>query len=221
MNILVTAGPTREYLDPVRFLSNPATGTLGYLIARRAAARGHKTVLVAGPTSLRAPDGVRLIRVVSAHEMRAAVLRCFPKADVLIMTAAVSDWKPALRSRAKIKRKTPWKLQLVPNPDILKAAARMKRAGQTVVGFALESEALLSHGWKKLCEKRLDMIVVNDASNFGEGGGAKNPIYVIRSDRSVKDCSGFTKARLASYLLSCGESGAQGVSGASCRKRKP
>ena len=201
MNLLVTAGPTLEYLDPIRFLSNPSTGFLGYLIARKAAALGHKTVLVTGPTCLDAPEGVRVIRVVSALEMRDAVLACFPEADALVMTAAVSDWRPAVRCSEKLKRKIPWKLPLVPNPDILKDVARVKSSRQIVVGFALESEALLENGWRKLREKDLDVIVINTTSNFGEGGG-KGPVYVLDRDGNIKDCTGFSKARIASLLLS-------------------
>ena len=200
MNILITAGPTREFLDPVRFISNPATGTLGYIIAAKAALLGHSVTLVTGPTFLKIPDGVIAVRVTGALEMRDEVLNRFPFADALIMTAAVSDWRPVQRFNEKLKLKKPWNLKLIPNPDILKAVARIKRKNQVVIGFALETESLVENGWKKLKEKKLDMIVVNDLYNFGQGN-TNSAIFILHRDGTMKDCTGFSKARLASYLL--------------------
>lgn len=200
MKILITAGPTREYLDPVRFLSNPASGTLGYLIAGKAVSRGHQAVLVTGPTSLEIPPGVKSVQVESALEMKQAVLKNFPAVSALVMTAAVSDWRPKQRHNCKLKRKSAWNLPLVPNPDILKAVSGLKRKDQTVIGFSLETDCLQENALRKLKEKKLDLIVANEISYIGPGR-KRGRVYLLHPDGKREDCTGFSKARLADFLL--------------------
>lgn len=196
----MTAGPTREYIDPVRFISNPATGTLGYSIAKEAEKRGHNVVLISGPSCLQVPEGLRTIFVESAIEMKKAVEQEFSWCDVLIMTAAVSDWRPEKRFNQKLKIKNRWTLNLVPNPDILKSVSKMKKKDQIVVGFALESENIIENARKKMVEKNLDIIVANTIENFGNPE-KNSDIFVIYRDGKIKDCSSFTKKKLASFLI--------------------
>lgn len=171
-SVLVTAGPTRERIDPVRFISNYSTGVFGYEIASEAARRGMRVVLVSGPTALRAPRGVRLVRVESALEMRDAVLKEFKKADCVIMAAAVGDWRARSAGKNKIKRGGKIRIELVENPDILAELGR-KKGERVLVGFALETGALEKNARKKLERKNLDIIVANKISEaknvFGEG----------------------------------------------------
>ena len=182
--ILVTAGPTRERIDPVRFLSNYSTGTLGFKIAEEAKRQGHAVTLVSGPTPLK-PPGVRLIRVESALDMRRAVLKEFPKSDCIIMSAAVSDWRPTAVSKTKVKRGGARViLELVENPDILKELGRRKK-DKVLVGFALETENLEGNAVKKLREKNLDIIIAN---KLGAGSAlfGDNPVSALVIDRYGK-----------------------------------
>jgi len=156
--ILITAGTTHEMIDPVRFISNIATGVLGYELARAAKESGHPTLLISGPTSLMPIPGVPLISVVSAKEMQRAVHREFPKCDVLFMTAAVCDFTPKKVSSSKLRRKRTLTLQLKSTPDILTSLARRRR-NQRVVGFCLETENLLENAARKLRKKKLDGII--------------------------------------------------------------
>ncbi len=199
MKILITAGPTREYIDPVRFISNPATGTLGFMIAKKAKKKGHDVIVIAGPCEIPPLKGIKVFSVESALEMQDRVERYFPLVDVLIMTAAVSDWRPARMYKQKIKIKRNWKLNLIANPDILKTVSRRKNRNQIIVGFALESENILENARKKLKKKRLDLIVANSISNFGNTS-KKTDIFFLFSDGTTKKVF-CTKARLASLLL--------------------
>lgn len=199
--ILVTAGPTRERIDPIRFLSNYATGTFGYAIAREAKRRGFSVVLVSGPTPLEAPRGVKVIRVETALEMRRAVTREFPKTDCVIMAAAVSDWRPKA-AVAKIKRGGAKRvLELIENPDILAGLGRKKRE-KALVGFALETEAVRKNAALKLRKKNLDLIVANrhgkDSPAFGD-----TPTGILMIDRLGNETvsSGKSKERLAAIIL--------------------
>ncbi len=169
MKLLITAGPTREHLDPVRFLSNRSTGKMGFAIAQAAAERGHSVTLVAGPVSLPTPPGVARVDVVSARDLLAAVQERLPQHDALVMCAAVADWRPAQFSPAKLKkadmRPT---LELVPNPDILKTIRPLK--GQRLfVGFAAETGDPLAEAQRKLASKGLDLIVANDVTQPDAG----------------------------------------------------
>jgi len=179
--ILVTAGSTREKIDPVRFISNYSTGTFGYEIAREARRRGCRVTLISGPTCLEAPRGVKVILVESAVEMRKAVLNSAKTSDYVIMAAAVSDWRVAHPKKKKIKRSSARnRLELVENPDILKELGNGQ--GRVLVGFALETEDLEKNAVKKLKEKNLDFIIANKLSPresvFGE-----NKLSVLIMDR--------------------------------------
>jgi len=157
-SVLVTAGPTRERIDPVRFISNYSTGTFGYEIAREARARGCAVTLVSGPAHLKPPAGVKFVAVETAEEMKRAVLK--NKADCVIMAAAVCDWRIKNPSDTKIKKDGKKRLlELAENPDILKELGRKKRG--VLVGFALETGELEKNALKKLKEKNLDIIVAN------------------------------------------------------------
>lgn len=169
MNLLVTAGPTREHLDPVRFLSNRSTGKMGFAIAQAAAERGHRVALVAGPVSLPTPAGVERVDVVSARDMLAAVERLLPAQDALVMTAAVADWRPARVSETKLKKSDMRPvIELEPNPDILKTLRPLKGA-RLFVGFAAETGDPLAEAQRKLASKGLDLIVANDVTQADAG----------------------------------------------------
>jgi phosphopantothenoylcysteine decarboxylase/phosphopantothenate--cysteine ligase len=166
--VVVTAGPTREYLDPVRFLSNRSSGKMGYAIARAALRRGAEVVLISGPSHLDQPKGVRFIPVETAMEMRDAVMRELPLSDVLIMSAAVSDFKPQETSAGKVEKKDGLLLRLSPTPDIISEAA-MKRKRPFIIGFAAETGDKTDKAKKKLREKKTDLIVFNDVTERGAG----------------------------------------------------
>ena len=169
MNILITAGPTREHLDPIRFISNRSTGKMGFAVAQAAAERGHTVTLIAGPVSLATPPGVKRIDVTSACEMLEAVQRALPKQDALVMSAAVADWRPAKKASAKLKkREMEPVINLVPNPDILKTILPTK-GKRLFVGFAAETGDPTAEAQRKLEAKGLDMIVANDVTAEGAG----------------------------------------------------
>ena len=176
---LITAGPSREPLDPVRYLSNRSSGKMGYALARVAARRGAEVVLVSGPTALECPAGVRRIPVTTAAEMRAAVIKEFAAASAVVMAAAVADYRPVVAADKKIKRgKGPIELRLEPNPDIVKELGQNKD-GKMLVGFAAETEDLTANAAKKLREKNLDMIVANNVAEAGSGFDGDTNIATI------------------------------------------
>ena len=201
-SIIVTAGPTREKIDPVRFLSNYSTGTFGYEIAKIAKRGGNRVVLISGPTVLKPPRRVKFIRVESAVEMRRAVLREFKKCDCLIMAAAVSDWRVRKIARRKIK-KSPGKkrLELVANPDILAEAGRIKK-GRILVGFVLETEDLEMNALKKLIDKKADLVVANRI-NRKKAAFGDNRTSVVMIDRYGNRAvlRNKTKRQLAEIIL--------------------
>ena len=169
MRLLITAGPTREHIDPVRFISNRSTGKMGFAIAQAAAARGHVVTLVAGPVSLSTPEGVRRVDVVSARDMLAAVEAQLPECEVLVMCAAVGDWRPVQASAVKLKKRSMSPvLALEANPDIL-ATIRERKNGRIFVGFAAETGDPRPEGRRKLAEKGLDLLVANDVSQPDAG----------------------------------------------------
>jgi phosphopantothenoylcysteine decarboxylase/phosphopantothenate--cysteine ligase len=168
--VLITAGPTREAIDPVRFLSNASTGTMGIEIAREALARGASVDLILGPTEVAPPAGVRLVRVTTACEMRDATLATAGAATIAIATAAVADWRPARTFEQKVKKSDdPQSIELTRNPDIL-AELGARKNGMFLVGFAAETANLEAAAREKLARKHLDAIAVNDVSH-GEGFG--------------------------------------------------
>jgi phosphopantothenoylcysteine decarboxylase/phosphopantothenate--cysteine ligase len=176
MHFLITAGGTREYIDPVRFISNASSGKMGFALARAALRAGHKVTLIAAPTTERPPGGGKIIKVESAAEMFEAVKKHFPRCDCLIMSAAVSDYAPARQAKSKIKRAgKSLTIRLKPTVDILKWAGKHKKVKgekpegkrQVVVGFALEDKRLRERAEKKLREKKLDMIIANKVVAIG------------------------------------------------------
>lgn len=171
--IIVSAGATREPLDPVRFLSNYSTGRMGIAIARAAWLRGADVTLVAGATEVEPPAGVDVVRVGSAQDMATAMERLLPAADALIMAAAPADFRPARIAPGKIKKwNSPRELELTETPDILLSTIPHRRARMVVVGFALETENLVQHARVKLQHKQLDLVVANRAGTAGEGFGS-------------------------------------------------
>jgi phosphopantothenoylcysteine decarboxylase/phosphopantothenate--cysteine ligase len=177
--LLITAGPNREPLDPVRYLSNRSSGKMGYALARAAIRRGAEVALISGPTMLEPPAGARLIPVTTAAEMRHAVLDEFPWSTAVIMAAAVTDYRPADFASKKIKRgRGPIELRLEPNPDILKEIGA-KKNGKLLVGFAAETDELVANAKKKLKDKNLDMIVANDVTGAGAGFDVDTNIATI------------------------------------------
>lgn len=171
--VLVTAGATREPIDPVRFISNHSSGRMGVAIAREAARRGADVVLVAGAMEVAPPDGIRVERVGSVAEMGEAVARELPGADVLVMAAAPADFRPATAASSKIRKSaSPAAIELVPTTDVLRDTVARRKTGSVIVGFALETDGMLESARKKLGDKRLDIVVANRAGVAGEGFGS-------------------------------------------------
>ena len=184
--VLITAGPTREKIDPVRYLTNRSSGRMGYALAEAALRRGARVLLVSGPTALTPPGTAEVTSVESAEEMRDAVLRLLPQASVVIKTAAVSDYRPKAVAGQKIKRKGPMSLELEATTDILKEIGARKEA-RIVVGFAAETENVLENARQKLVAKNLDAIVVNDVSHEGVGFDSdRNAVTIITRDEVVE-----------------------------------
>lgn len=202
MRVLVTAGPTREFIDPVRFLSNRSTGRMGYAIAAAALARGHETVLVSGPVSIEPPPGARVVRVVSARAMLEAVRAEIPGCDALIMCAAVADWRPKETSAHKLKKHTMGAtLELVPNPDILSEIKPLK-GNRVFVGFAAETDRLVEEAQGKLERKGLDMIVANDVGKPGAGFEVDtNIVTIISGDGSAEPLPLMGKDAVAARII--------------------
>ena len=199
--ILVTAGPTREKIDPVRYISNYSTGIFGYEIARAAKSRGLSVTLVSGPTSLKVPKGVRFIPVESANDMRRAVLKFLKKSDCVVMAAAVADWRPKYSARRKIKKGGAKNIELVENPDILAEIGMLKKKRVTV-GFALETENMEKNALKKLKDKNLDIIVANRLTSKRSVFGDK-ALDVVTIDRfgNKARISNKDKSKLAKIIL--------------------
>lgn len=200
--VLVTAGPTVEDIDPVRFVSNRSSGKMGYRLAEAARDRGAKVVLVSGPTSLRAPHGVEVVAVRSAEEMRRAVAERVGPATVVIAAAAVSDYRPAAASASKIKKGADgMTLDLVRTPDILQGLGAAN-GGRVLVGFAAETEDLVANARQKLEGKNLDLVVANDVSAAGAGfGGDTNAVVLLRRDGGRVDVPLAPKREVAERIL--------------------
>ncbi len=200
--VLVTAGPTEEPLDPVRFLSNRSSGKMGFAVARAARRRGARTILVSGPTALAAPCGATFIPVRTAVQMREAVLENLPAASVLVMAAAVSDFRPKAVSSEKIKKSAAQPVvPLELNPDIIAEAGRRK-GKRLIVGFAAETESLLTNARRKLEEKNLDLIVANDVGLPGAGFAVDtNIVKVIDRSGKVEELPLMDKEELANRVL--------------------
>lgn len=203
--VLVTAGPTREPLDPVRFIGNRSSGRMGYAVAQAAWRRGADVTLVSGPTALDAPVGVERVLVETAREMHDAVARALPEADVTIMAAAVADFRPAEPQASKLKRRDVGlrlELALEPNPDILVATRTRRRRGSVVVGFALETGDLLREARAKLEAKALDLIVANDPGEEGAGFEVEtNRVTLIARNGEVAEWPVLPKDEVAERIL--------------------
>lgn len=182
--VLVTAGPTREAIDPVRFISNRSTGKMGYAIARAAALRGARVILVSGPVSIEPPLFAKLVPVVSAEDMYNAVMKYKDEADIIIKSAAVADYTPVAVSSEKIKKQDNGMcIELKRTKDILKELGQNKRKDQFICGFAMETENLIENAAKKLESKNVDMIVANSLKTEGAGFGTDtNVVTLITSD---------------------------------------
>ena len=201
--VLVTAGPTREAVDPVRFLSNHSSGKMGVAIAAAAWRRGAVVTLVAGPLATQPPTGPALVRVESTAEMATAVRRHLPDSDVLVMAAAPADFRPRDASDQKIKKATrPESIQLENTTDILAETRDARKAGSVTVGFALETDDVMEHARAKLAAKSLDLIVVNDAREAGAGFGVDTNRVTILSARGAPDALPLlSKAEVADAIL--------------------
>jgi phosphopantothenoylcysteine decarboxylase/phosphopantothenate--cysteine ligase len=200
--VLVTAGPTQEPIDTVRFISNPSSGKMGYAIAEAARRRGADVILVSGPTNLPPPSGVTLHRVRTACEMYAAVLREFAEVDVVIKAAAVSDYRPKQFIPYKVKKTAEVQgLELIRNPDIL-AELGARKGRQVLVGFAAETDDLLANAQKKVQTKHLDMIVANDVSQADIGSQSDaNKVLILHDDGRIEDLPVMSKQQLADEIL--------------------
>jgi phosphopantothenoylcysteine decarboxylase/phosphopantothenate--cysteine ligase len=201
--ILVTAGPTREPLDPVRFLSNPSSGRMGFAVARAAEHRGAVVTLVSGPSELADPTNVATVRVTTAREMAEAVWRRAGEADIVVKTAAVSDYRPASMAPQKIKKgSADTTLALTRNPDILLELGRRKQGHQILVGFAAETEHVEEYAAVKLKEKNLDLVVANRIGVPGAGFEAEtNIVSLFYRDGRREDVESMSKSDLAHLLL--------------------
>ena len=200
---LITAGPTREHLDPVRFLSNGSSGKMGYALAASAVERGWQVELVSGPVALTRPPGATVYDVVSAEEMFHACAPLFDPCDVFIAVAAVADYRPEAIASEKLKKTAgPLRLELVPTVDILKTLAERKRPGQVVVGFAAETRDIEDYARRKLVEKKLDWIVANDVGRPGVGMNADDNAVVLLGRNGERVAFGpAPKSAVAGFIL--------------------
>jgi len=203
MKVLVTAGPTREALDPVRFISNRSSGKMGYAIATAAVRAGHQVVLVSGPVSLPPPEAVQLVCVTTAEEMMTAVKKKFRACDVLVMAAAVADWRPKQAAEQKWKKiDGPPQIEWEPTADILKALAPLQKKSQVVCGFAAETERLSQEAKRKLREKNLDAIAANDVSKNNRGFDSDfNAITLYLKSGKVRRRTRVSKMKCAEWLM--------------------
>lgn len=199
--VLVTAGGTREALDPVRFLGNRSSGKMGYALAEAARRRGARVILVTAPTALRIPAGVEAVPVVTTSEMREAVIRHLSDASLIIKAAAVADYRPRVREEQKMKRSGPLTVEFEPTEDILAEVASMKRNGALVIGFAAETEDALTNGREKLLRKGADAIVMNDVSREGIGFDSDHNAATFLTRTTAIDMPEMTKRELAHRIL--------------------
>ena len=202
VHCLISAGPTREWLDPVRFISNPSSGKMGYALANAAQAKGFKVTLISGPVSLPCPTGVERIMVNTAVEMNEVMEQHFPISSLIIMTAAVCDHRPKVFHEQKIKKdKVSDSIELVSNPDILQNLGKYKRLDQMLVGFAAETENHIAHAKIKLQQKNLDWIAVNDVSGNQAFEANENELTLISNDEQSIIFEKEDKISLAKKIL--------------------
>ena len=198
--VLISAGPTREKIDPVRYITNRSSGRMGYALADAAIRRGAHVLLVSGPTNIAAPNTAEVTRVETAAEMRSALLQQLPQATIVIKTAAVSDYRPKTTAAQKMKRTGPISLELEPTQDILAELAQ-KKTNQLIIGFAAETENILENARKKLARKSLDAIVVNDVSRDGVGFDSDRNAVTILTQDEVLEVPETTKWEVAQRVL--------------------
>jgi phosphopantothenoylcysteine decarboxylase/phosphopantothenate--cysteine ligase len=202
MRILITAGPTREFFDSVRFISNPSSGRMGYAIAEAALARGHQVVLISGPVQIEAPPGVELVRVIEAEDMFAAATRAFDGCDAAIMTAAVCDYRPARRLPHKLKKQARTRrITLRPTPDICAHLGRLK-GRRVVIGFAMEDHDERAHAEAKLVRKHCDAIVLNGIANVGSQDAT---VEIVTADGRWSDPIAGSKRQVAAHVVRLAE----------------
>jgi phosphopantothenoylcysteine decarboxylase/phosphopantothenate--cysteine ligase len=199
--VLVTAGGTREAIDPVRFLGNRSSGKMGYAIAEAARARGAQVVLVSAPTSLTPPAGCAFVPVTSAEEMRVAVMEHLPAATVVVGAAAVADFRMASIGEEKLRREGRLQLDLEPTADIVRAAAGSRRPGTLVIAFAAEMDSDVSHARQKMMAKGADAIVLNDVSQPGVGFDSDRNVATFVTREHAVDIPEMTKAEMAGQIL--------------------
>jgi phosphopantothenoylcysteine decarboxylase/phosphopantothenate--cysteine ligase len=200
--VLITAGPTREKIDPVRYLSNRSSGRMGHALAEAALRRGARVLLVTGPTALRPPSVAEVTQVESADQMRDAVLKFLPEASIVIKAAAVGDYTVINPADQKVKRTGPMTLELSPTADILGEIARRKNS-QIVIGFAAETQSVIENARKKLVSKSLDAIVANDVSRKGTGfDSERNAVTILTADETIS-VPETSKWEVAQRVLDC------------------
>lgn len=198
MRILITAGPTREYLDDVRFLSNASSGRMGYAIAEACVAAGHKTVLVSGPVSLEPPTGCEVHHVETTSDLEHACLSLFPDCDGIIATAAVCDYRPKERATGKMKKTGGTVIfEMVETTDVLATLGRDKKSNQWILGFALESQDARQNAMRKLKSKNCDFIVLNDTSAIGSNS---NSVEILNNAGETEISFDGEKTQIASKL---------------------
>ena len=203
VHCLISAGPTREWLDPVRFISNPSSGKMGYALANAAKARGFKVTLVSGPVTLPCPTGVDRIMVNTAVEINEVMGHHFPLSSLTIMTAAVCDQRSAIVHQQKIKKDMlSDTIELVPNPDILLNLGKQKRMDQILVGFAAETDNLENHAINKLNEKNCDWIVANDVSNKKIGFNSDfNEVSIFYKNNKIEKLKYKPKSEISDEIV--------------------
>src|SRR5580658_6526725 len=199
--VLVTAGGTREALDPVRYLGNRSSGKMGYALAEAAQSRGAKVILISGPSALYPPAHCELVKVTTADEMRAAVLSRMQEATLVIKSAAVADYRPSIVADQKLKRTGPMSIEFLPTEDILAEVVRQRKPGQLIVGFAAETENPLENGRAKLLRKGVDAIVVNDVSREGIGFDSDRNGATFLTTNTAIDFPEMSKRKLADRIL--------------------
>lgn len=203
LKVLVTAGPTREALDPVRFVTNRSSGRMGYALAESAQKRGAEVTLVSGPVNIPAPRGVHVVSVQSTEDLYNAMMELAPKQDIIVQSAAPADYKAEVIAPQKMKKQGDEKLvlTLVPTQDVARAVGEKKLPGQTLIGFAAETENLHANAEKKLDRKNLDMIVANDVTRPGAGFDVDTNIASILTDAGVEDLPLMKKTELADVIF--------------------
>jgi phosphopantothenoylcysteine decarboxylase/phosphopantothenate--cysteine ligase len=199
--VMVTAGGTREALDPVRFIGNRSSGKMGYAIAEAAQSRGAKVILISGPSALYPPSHVELVKVISAEQMRNAVLERMKDATIIIKSAAVADYRPVVVSDHKLKRTGPMTIELAPTEDILAEVARQRQPGQLIIGFAAETENRVENGRAKLLRKGADAIVINDVSGDRVGIDSDLNAATFLTPSTSIEMPEMTKRKLADRIL--------------------